>query len=277
MTRVLTALLVLALCASAQNSQQQDARQIVTNSMSAWQRSTRLRYSYTYRKQEVDRALDSFGQLKATHSMTSEIMYFAGKPYEHVLEKDGKPLPSGESRKEEQKMRHAAEEAGRLTENEKADRMNKLDNERLKQTEIFTFLPAAYNWTIKPDVTLNSRATYVFGATAKPNYSGKYGGIFRKTKATFFIDKQDYTLVRMEADILDNMTFGLFLFSLSKGIHITFEQVRVNDEIWFPKMMTARYAARAVVKTLRGEAQTTYSDYRKYQSESRVVAAGAIQ
>jgi hypothetical protein len=48
---------------------------------------------------------------------------------------------------------------------------------------------------------------------------------------------------------------------------------RVNDEVWLPKRIFANGTGRlALVKQLRVEDDTSYSNYRKFQSESRIVA-----
>jgi hypothetical protein len=49
---------------------------------------------------------------------------------------------------------------------------------------------------------------------------------------------------------------------------------RVNDEVWLPKRIEAKASARlALVKKYRIESDTSFSNYRKFQVESRVVSA----
>jgi hypothetical protein len=50
---------------------------------------------------------------------------------------------------------------------------------------------------------------------------------------------------------------------------------RVNDEVWLPVRVNVRADARLVfLKTLHGEIDITYSDYKKFQGDSQIVAAG---
>ena len=77
-----------------------------------------------------------------------------------------------------------------------------------------------------------------------------------------------------EAEVTDNISWGLFVARLSKGARLDFQMTRVNDEVWLPKHIQAQASARlALVKKYRIEADTTFSNYRKFQVESRVVAA----
>ena len=49
------------------------------------------------------------------------------------------------------------------------------------------------------------------------------------------------------------------------------------DEVWLPKRMQAAVDARvAVVKKFRGQMDITFSNYRKFQSDSRIVDTAEI-
>ncbi len=237
-------------------------------------RNTHARDSYTYRFHDEVTELNRSGHTTATHSRLVEVIYFAGKPYEHLLEKDGKKLTEAEQKHEEQKMDQAAAEASKLSKEQKTARIQKLDREREKRSELFRYIPLAYNFTLQSPTVLNSRENYVMDAAPKQNYNGKYSKIFRKTKGKLFIDKNDYTLTRLELEVLDEISAGLFLARISPGTRITFEQVRINDEVWLPKSLTLHADARALIKTFRFDEQFLFSDYRKFQSESRVLGSG---
>ena len=61
---------------------------------------------------------------------------------------------------------------------------------------------------------------------------------------------------------------------LSKGARLNVQMTRVNDEVWLPKRIEANASARlALVKKYNVESDTSFSNYRKFQVESRVVAA----
>ena len=50
---------------------------------------------------------------------------------------------------------------------------------------------------------------------------------------------------------------------------------RVNDEVWLPKRIEAKASARlALVKKYRIESETKFSDYKRFQVDSRVVGVG---
>ena len=53
----------------------------------------------------------------------------------------------------------------------------------------------------------------------------------RNVRATLWIDKADLNWVRVDAEVIDDITWGWFVFRLAKGSHLSMEQVRVNDEV----------------------------------------------
>lgn len=250
------------------------AEQIVKRCVTETSKTVRLRGEYTYKILDETQDLNGSGEVKRTHQELTEIVYFAGKPFEHTLQKDGKPLPAGEAKREEEKMNRAAAEASKLTDEQKEARQAKLDREEEKESEWFQFFPKAFDFTFQPDTNLNGRPTYVLDARPKADYRGKYAGFLTKAKCKLFIDKTDFTLARIEAEVLHSITFGLFLARLSEGTRVTFEQIRVNDEVWLPKNATVHASARALIKSFRFNERLEFSDYRKFQSESRIVPVG---
>ena len=248
--------------------------EILNKCVSTTVRNTHVRDSYTYRFHDELTDLNRSGERTVTHSRLVEVIYFAGKRYEHLLEKDGKKLTETEQKHEEQKMNRAADEASKLSEEQKTAQIQRIDREREKQSELFRYIPLAYNFKLQSPTVLNARENYVIDAAPKQDYNGKYSKIFRKTKGKLFIDKNDYTLTRLELEVLDQISAGLFLARISPGTRITFEQVRINDEVWLPKSLTLHADARALIKTFRFDEQFLFSDYRKFQSDSRVLSSG---
>ena len=121
---------------------------------------------------------------------------------------------------------------------------------------------------------LASGDVYVIDATPKPGYKPKLrsAAYFPKVKGRLWIDKTDYHWAKVEVETLDTISFGGFLIRLGKGGHLMLEQARVNQEVWLPKSLTVRASARvALIKGVHMEFIMTFSDYKKFQVDSRVV------
>ena len=120
----------------------------------------------------------------------------------------------------------------------------------------------------------DGRDVYVVGAKPRDGYHGKHREFFSKMQGTLWIDKSDYRWVRAEGETLGTISFGLFLARLAPRSRMSFEQTRVNGEIWLPKRATVTASARlALVKQVSLDQEITFTGYRKFQADSKIVSA----
>jgi hypothetical protein len=270
--RVLAGLIILTPLCLAQNADQ-DARAIVVRAVAAGDRNDRLMLDYTYKVRDDVRELDGRGRVKSDHSTLDEVLFIGGKRYFRPLEQDGKPLPPGREKSEEAKLERAAREAGRLSEAEHEKRIDDAERDRLKRREQFRDIPAAYDFKLLGEMHIEGRRTWEILSTPQPGYHGKFGGIFRNIEGKLWIDEQDYEWTKVEAEVLDNFSLGWFLARIDKGTHISFEMTRVNDELWAPGHFALTASARiALMKKVNAEQNVTFSDYKKFQTDSRIVS-----
>ena len=93
-----------------------------------------------------------------------------------------------------------------------------------------------------------------------------------KFRGKLWVDKADYEWVKLDLELIDSVSFGLFLARIAKGAHLTIEQTRLNDEVWLP--LHLRFSASAtlgLVKKLNVEQDTTFKNFRKFQTDCQVV------
>lgn len=251
----------------------QDAKAIVVRSVASVAPPIRLESQYTYQEREVKRDLGADGRVNATHVTVREVMYVGGKPYRRVLAKDDKELPPAEAKHEQEKLERAVASANRLKEGERARHEAEVARDRARERERLQYVPDAYDFHLLPDASINGRTVWVVEATPRPGYNGKYSALLRNTKGKIYIDKEDFTWVRLEAEALDNICLAWALARVAKGSRIVVEQTRVNEELWLPKTVEVKAVARLVAKHLRLEQEVVCSHYRKFQADSRVTAA----
>jgi hypothetical protein len=252
----------------------EDAREIVTRSVNADNRNERLRRNYTYKVLNETRELDSSGNVTAAHRKLEEVLYIGGRTYLRTLEQDGKPLGSKDEAREQAKLDRAAHDASRLSQTEKLARENQEQRERARRRERLQYVPDAFSLRIAAEVNINGRDAWQIEARPRLDYKGPYASLLRNMEGTLWIDKTDYQWVKVEADTLNTISLGLFLARIGKGTRISFENTRVNNEIWAPKRVTLKASARlALLRKLNAEQEVTFSEYRKFQSDSRLVPA----
>lgn len=248
----------------------QDPLEIVQRSLERDTSNFERLKNYTYQQREETRELDEQGKLKKTESVTSEVLIMAGRPYERVVARDDKPLSEKDVRKEQDKMDR---ELARR-QNASADERARFEKRRAENRKFIRELPDAYSFRLVGEETISGKPAWVIAAEPRPDFHPRdlNARILAKVRGKIWVDKSEYQWVKMEGEILDTLSLGLALFRLSPGGRLSFEQTRVNDEVWLPAHVYIRADARiAYVKKMHAEIDITYLDYKKFQADSRIV------
>ncbi len=263
----------MAACAALALAQAPNPVAIVKRSVAVDQRNDELRRNYTYDLFSETRELDAAGKPTSVKSTKVEVLTLGAKRLRLLVERDGKPLPAADARREKEKYDRAAQEVAKMSAAEEqrriADEKRKSDEEREK----FKHIPEAFHFTLVTETNVNGRPAWQIRATPIKTYSGPYAFLLRNMEGMLWIDKADYAWVRVEADTLDTVSFGWVFARIQKGTRFTFESEKVNDEIWAPTKVHFRASARiALVKAVRIDQDVLFSRYRRFQTDSRVVA-----
>jgi hypothetical protein len=255
----------------------QDARDIVRRSIQLDQRNTEAARNYTFLQRQLERQFDGAGKIKDEKLRTWDVTMQDGSPYRRLVARNDQPISAEEQQNEQAKLQRNIEERRRETPAQRERRIADWNRRRQKQREPLQELPDAFDFHLVGTETLNGGEAYVIDATPKPGYKPRSASTsyLPKMKARFWIDKKDYQWIKMDAETLDTVTFGAFLIRVAKGAHITMEQLRVNNEVWLPKRIALQGSARLfLVKGLHMLIDINFSDYKKFQTDSRVVATG---
>ena len=253
-----------------------DADAIIRRSLQRDQRNRELLKNYTYQEEVREKKFDGDGRVKAVETETHEISILYGEPYERLVLRNGKSLAPGEERKEQEKLDRLMVKRARETPEQSARRMEDQRRQREKERAFLNEVPDAFRFSLAGEQRLGERDAWVLEAEPKPDYKHKdrRAGVLTKLKGRFFIDKTDYQWVRVEAEFLRPARFGVFLVKILEGTRVEFEQVRINDEVWLPARVHARLEGKlGLIKRARYEYDVLYSNYRRFSTDSRLVAA----
>jgi hypothetical protein len=253
----------------------QDPREIVRRSVEIDRKNLEIARNYTYLERQEVRELDGSGKVKSTEVQTSDVTLLEGSPYRRLVARNDQPLSPKEQKKEEDKLRRSIEERRKETAEEHERRIADWERRQQRQREPLKELPDGFDFRLIGEEAFAADEVYVIDATPKPGYKPKLpsAAYFPKVKARFWIDKKDYRWARVEVETLDTISFAGFLVRLAKGSRLTIEQAHVNQEVWLLKSVKLRGSARvALIKNLHEELIITFSDYKKFQVDSRVVS-----
>lgn len=253
----------------------QEPIEIIRRATELDRRNSEISRSYTFLQRQEQRDVDSNGRLKKMESETFDVTLLEGSPYRRLVARNDQPLSPKEQRKEEEKLQKSIEERRKETAEERARRVADWERKQQRQREPLKELPEAFTFRLTGEERLNGGEAFVIEGAPKPGYrpKGASTAFFPKCKLRLWIDKKDYQWVKIDVESLDTISFGGFLIRLAKGSHVTMESARVNNEVWLPKRAAIKGSVRiALVKVMRGEIVYTFSDYKKFQTDSRVLA-----
>jgi hypothetical protein len=231
----------------------------------------KLQKYYTYVQREETRKLDSAGHVKSTESETSDVMVLYGEGVNRLIARNDKPLSAEDSAKVEAKIDRFMRERKNETPEDKQKRLADQEKDRQKERAYVSEISEAYNFHLEGIEKLNGRDTYVISAEPSPDYHAQSRAARALLPAFHFkvwIDKADCQWVKLDAEALDNASYGLFLLRLHKGTRAHLEQTRVNDEVWLPAKVYVKLDARVVLfKSYLEEIDINYKDYKKFRTE----------
>ena len=233
-----------------------DARQIMAASIAATQHSWQARDSYSYTERDEDRRLDAHAQVRSDDVDVSRMTLVNGARFGQLLEHDGRP-PSAEELKRNgedlDKLKHETPE-------ERSIRLGKDEENRSFLRDVLD----AFDFQLIGKEMAEGRLAYVLQATPHAGYhpQGKYGKMFSKVEGKIWVDAQNFGWIKVEGEVTQAFSMGLFVARVQRGSRIILEQTRVGDDVWVPKRLDVRASARILfLKSLDIERILTYSDY----------------
>lgn len=244
-----------------------DVRQIVRRSIETTGRNWAGRERYLYTERDEDRRLDSDGRVKSDDIDISQIVFVDDAPFEELIERNGRAPSADEQRKQAQKLDKLRHE----TQQERAARLREQQDNRSFIREVLE----GFDFQLIGEEVVNCRPAYVLRATPRAGYraQGKYGKIMSNVEGKLWIDKQDFGWVKVDGQVTQPFSMGLFLARVLGGSHILMEQTRFDGGIWMPKRIEIRASAKILfVKSYEISRILTYSDYQLPQATSMASA-----
>ena len=235
--------------------------------------------NYTWEEKTVEKNFDQKGKSLTTRTKVFENLILDGSEYRRLIEEDNKPLNADRARKEQEKMDR---EVARRRAESSAQRQRRLDDHAKRRQEGIRFREEvlnAFNFSIAGEESVKSLDCWKIQAEPKRGYAAqsRQGKIFLgKVRGAMWITKSNSDLVKVDVVTTDKITFGGFLASLSPGAHIAVDMMRVNDELWHPESIRVGVNARALLKHFNIEEEIAFRNFRKFKTESKLVAAEEV-
>ncbi len=245
-------------------------------------RNRELERTYTYVQRDEERTLDAKGAVTHRESTTWDVTPLQHGMYRRLVQRDDKPLSPKEEREQEtaRKKREAARReadekraAETPEERQKREAAEKRSHER--EDRDMDQIAEGFDLRIVAEEEVDGVPVWVIEGSPKPGFkftTSRFASIAGKMKGRIWVSKTDYQPVRIDAETTDTISLGVVLARVYKGTRFRVEFTRVNGEVWLAKRMSYRVTGRILVKGLRQEGESTYSGYKKFSADSRLVS-----
>jgi hypothetical protein len=242
------------------------------------QTDSTLQSSYVY--VETRRALKLDKDGRTTEESVKVLESYPGLPgegrWERLLSEDGRPVPPDELAKQDrERQRKANEIVQRIAEDavkERARQEREYQKARTRRDDLVSEIYNVFDPRMIGREPVEGRDTIAFALTprrdAKPRTSE--GEQMRHFRVHAWVSEDDYELVKLEAEAIDNLSFGWgVLARLHKGARLSFLRRKVNGEVWLPAIVSYSGSARVgLLVALRRSGTSEFSGYRKYSVDT---------
>ncbi len=235
---------------------------------------------YTYIERDVEKSLGGKGEVKSTEIKTYEIVEIYGEQVRRLIAKDDKPLDSKEAAKEEERIQKIIDKHKNESEDDRKKRVEKEAKQREESRKFVTEVADSHDFRLIGTEVLDGREAWVIDGDPRPGYEPqeKAAKFVHKFRGRLWIDKDDMQLAKMEIEAVDTASVGWVMARIHKGTRVTYDQLRMNDEIWLPQHLTYKFDARvALLKGYNVDGEQTYRDYKKFRTSSKIIGMGEVQ
>lgn len=260
--------LCLALAAApgaAQNAPNQDLRELIRQVLRNLRDADAYLADYAYDRYSIRRQFDSDGKVAAERTILARRSFIGDFGYIQQVERDGKPVPAEQLRRELEAFRQQAAEWNSFSPEMRQAKRNEMQARTVEQNAWLRELPDAVDYRPAGEEIIDGRAAVVLDFSPRPGYKAKNlrARVFEKTRGRIWIDKADKQLVRVQAEVFDTVNIGWGVVGrIHKGTRYQAER-RLLAGAWLPVSQTVRFAARVLLlKTFMQEEITRYSAFR---------------
>ncbi len=250
--------------------EQPDAMSLIRKAVEHDKANDKKAREYMYTEREETRTRQGSGF--KTEIRTREVFVLYGHDVHRLIAKDDKPLDEKDAKKEEDRIGKLTEKYKNESDAEHRKQEEKRAKAREEERKFLDEVAQAYDFTMHGTETIAGREAWVISGEPRRDFhpQSKEAKILPKIRFKAWIDKEDTGWVRIDADVIDSISFGWFLAKLDKGAHLTLEQARINDEIWLPRHVSVTADARLLFKHLDVNSDITYRDYRKFRTDAKI-------
>ncbi len=238
---------------------------------------------YAFTEKRIEREINDKGEVKKEKVTVYEIYPLpGGGAFYKLISEDGVPLSAERAAKQDKKI--AEDVAKYEAEREKREQKKKEEAEKNKgqvvrkkdddgdDVSVAVFLRACEFVSARRE-RLRDREAVVFDFRPRAGFRPKTTAesIVTKLVGVVWIDPVDKTVIRLEAKLAQSYKIAGGLFaSIRPGSAFAFEQTRMTDGVWLPRLVQVNFAAKLFLfKSIEANETREFSEYRRFNTEAK--------
>jgi hypothetical protein len=238
---LLPLLLLTPLAGFAPDAPLPDPRQLKERALVSLHQSEKNLENYSCLVRAVNEELNGDGSVKRKRTKVVERFFVNGVQINHVIERDGQPLSTGESKKEQERVDQQVRKF--------SDRRNVEENQARSEEHIDRFL-RALRFLNGYREQRQSRSVVVYDLSGDPDFHP------RKVEERFaqaltgriWMDEQSGTPLEVQVETSRDVKIGMgLLANVHKGFRLHLLQQRQPDGVWLTKMVEGSGDAKAAL------------------------------
>ena len=243
--------------------------EIVQRSVAATDRNWKEAPNYVYTLHEVDKKLDSDGNVKSETINTWEVMVLDGSEYKKLLARNGKPLTPKQKAAEEKKYWAEKWRREHQSPSERATRIAKYEKERKQDHAMMHEMAVAFDYKLVGEGNVDGHDVYILDASPKPGYvpTSRETKVLTGMRGKLWVDKKTDQWVKVEAEVIHPVSFYA-VASVGPGTKFMLEQEPVGDNVWLPKRFAVNVNASVFWFSRNSSELDTYANYRRADVEA---------
>lgn len=233
-------------------------------------RTDRAMYLYERTEREEDRK-------RAEDTQPSEVkitrVFPAGTGLDRIpLGTDGKPADPEKYRAELEKLLKSLEWAAQKGEEQKKS-YEKIDKKLKDRAELIDAMPSAFLFTFLGKETRSGRSVLKYRMEPNPQFkpANRIQSLLTKISGNFWIDESSSQLARVEGQIMQDVSFALFLGKINKGSHFMEERSEVAPGLWLPTVTKYDFDGRKFFSSISVHETTFYTNYRRVGTPAEAI------
>src|SRR6202166_799328 len=204
------------------------------------------------------------GENQSTEVKVSRVVP-AGTGAAHLpMGTDGKVADQNAYRAELEKLEKAlvwAAETGRT----QRDAYEKIAKKRKERDELIGAARAAFLFTLIGNERRDGRALLKYSMNPNPAFkpTSRATAIYPRVRGTVWVDEASRALARIEGEVTEDISLGLFLARVYKGSRFMQERYEMVPGVWLPSFSQYDFDGRKFLSSFSLHERTFYSNYRR--------------